>query len=111
MSSNKPTAKPAEEINDNVLTLAKPIMTIDGEVRQLKFREATGADYLQLGSPVTYEFDADGNAKPNVNEKVALKYVTLLTGIDETGMKQMRPKDLMLAGQMAVAVVMSDDPS
>lgn len=110
MSKTAPATAPAS--NPNTLELSRPIMTDRGELKTLTFREATGSDYLAIGAPVTYDFSEDGDPRPQINEKIALKYVPLLCDINDSALKQMRPRDLMLAAQMAAAVVMADaDPN
>jgi hypothetical protein len=58
-SSPKKIEKPAEDPAALVHTLQKPVMSFGEELKELRFREPTGADIIAAGVPVILDMAND----------------------------------------------------
>lgn len=102
------TAEQAAPRSDpRTLVLVKPIKTHSGEKRELKFRDPVGGDYIEIGE---LPFDLRGdetNRRLTVNFKIAAKWISRLTDLDEILVRQLSSDDWLSATSMVNAILMN----
>lgn len=85
------------------VTLTRPVVTHEGDVRAIVLREPTYSDFFDLGDPTAWIF-MDGARLPQVDQAVVRRYVERLANIDAVVLEQIKS----LADAMALQRVIHD---
>jgi len=97
--------KPAngEPVADNVLVvpLRKAVIANGDEVKELRFREPTGADIERCGTPVSFEWVAGSDVpKMSYENKSMFAMMSTLAMVPPSTIRMMNAKDWELAALM-----------
>ena len=82
--------------NEFILTLSKPIMAWNEEIKELKFRAPNGGDLLTVGNPVDLDMSVDPPAIRH-NWKAMPEMISRLAGVPPSTIRQMTPNDIVSA--------------